>query len=113
MKVKSSSIVVHALVWVLLLVIPYLSTDQVFHLFVPGSGKKYLLLSVALSTVLIVIFYFNYFVLIPRYLLAKKYWFYFLFLLMAITTMFLLSGAIFFFSEFNPELLAKTNPATG
>lgn len=113
MKVKSFSIVVHALVWVLLLVIPYLSTDQVFDLFVPGSGKKYLLLSVALSTVLIVIFYFNYFVLIPRYLLAKKYWFYFLFLLMAITTMFLLSGAIFFFSEFNPELLAKTNPATG
>ena len=111
MKVKSFSIVVHALVWVLLLVIPYLSTDQVFDLFVPGSGKKYLLLSVALSTVLIVIFYFNYFVLIPRYLLAKKYWFYFLFLLMAITTMFLLSGAIFFFSEFNPEILTKTNPA--
>jgi len=110
MKVKSLTIATHALVWVLLLVIPYISTDQVFNLFVPGSGIKYLLLSVGLSTVLIIVFYFNYFFLIPRYLLAKKYWLYFLLLFLAIAAAFLLSGATFFFSDFNPEALAKRNP---
>ena len=110
MKVKRLTIAIHALVWILLLVIPYISTDQVFNLFVPESGIKYLLLSIALSTVLIIIFYFNYFFLIPKYLLAKKYWLYVLFLLLAIATVFLLSGAIFFFSDFNPDILVKPNP---
>jgi len=110
MKVKPLTIAIHALVWVLLLVIPYISTDQVFNLFVPESGTKYLLLSIALSTILIIIFYFNYFFLIPRYLLAKKYWLYFLSLLLAIATGFFLSVVIFFFSDFNPEMLARLNP---
>src|SRR5688572_26826987 len=110
MKVNRFTIAMHALVWVLLLVIPYVSTDQVFNLFVPGSGIKYLLLSIALSTVLIIIFYFNYFFLIPKYLLVKKYWLYFLFLVLTIVTVFLLAGAIFFFSDFNLEILAKPNP---
>jgi sensor histidine kinase YesM len=111
MKVKPLTIAIHALVWVLLLVIPYVSTDQVFNLFVPGSRIQYLLLSIALSTVLIIIFYFNYFFLIPKYLLVKKYWLYSLFLLLAIATVFLISGALFLISDFNPEILGKTNPA--
>ena len=110
MKVKPFTIAIHALIWVLLLVIPYVSTDQVFNSLDPASDIKYLLLCFTLSTVLIIIFYFNYFFLIPKYLLAKKYWFYFSFLLLAIATVFLLSGAMFFFSDFNPETLAKTNP---
>lgn len=104
MKYKPFTIAIHGLVWVLLLVIPYVSTDQAFNLFVPESGIRYLLLSVALSTVWLIMFYFNYFFLIPKYLLVKKYWLYFLFLLLAIATVFLLSSAIFFFSDFiNPE----------
>jgi len=110
MNVKPFAIAIHALVWVLLLVIPYVSTDQVFNLFVPESGTKYLLLSVALSAVLLIIFYFNYFFLIPKYLLAKKYWLYFLFLLLAIAAVFLFSGAIFYFSDFNPEIFSELNP---
>jgi len=55
-------------------------------------------------------FYVNYLFLIPKYLLKKKYWLYFLFLLLIIATVFLLCGTIFFFSDFNPETLAKTNP---
>lgn len=110
-KVKSFSIAIHALVWALLFVTPYISTDQVFNLLVPGSGIKYLLLSITLSTVLIIIFYFNYFCLIPKYLLAKKYWAYFLFLLLAIATVLLLFGVIFLYSDFNPEALSQTNPA--
>ena len=110
MKVKSFSIAIHVLVWVLLLVIPYISTDQIFNLFLPGSGVKYLLLSIALSAVLIIIFYFNYFFLIPKYLLAKKYWQYFLFLLLAIVAVLFVCAAIVFFSGFKPELLTQ-NPS--
>src|SRR5688572_15430453 len=111
MKAKRVTIAIHALVWVLLMVIPYVSTDQVFSSLDPTSNLKYLLLCFVLSSVLLLIFYFNYFFLIPRYLLTKKYWLYFSFLLMAIVTVFLLSGVIFLFSDFNPEILAKTNPA--
>lgn len=111
MNIKRFTIVTHALVWILLLVIPYVSTDQLFNTLDPSSGKKYLLLCLALSTVLIIIFYFNYFFLIPKFLLTKKYWYYFSFLLLAIVIVFLLSGIIFFYSGFNPEILPKTKPA--
>jgi hypothetical protein len=111
MKVKPFTIAIHALVWVLLLVIPYVSTDQVFNSLDPAYDIKYLLLCFVLSTVLLLTFYFNYFFLIPRYLLEKRYLIYSLFLLLTIATVLFLSGVIFFFSDFNPELLAKTNPA--
>jgi sensor histidine kinase YesM len=111
MKVRPFIIAIHGLVWVFLLVIPYVSTDQVFTLLVPGSDVKYLLLSVALSAVLITTFYFNYFVLLPRYLLPKKYWLYFLFLSLTIATVLALFGAIFLVSDFNAEIATKANPA--
>lgn len=111
MKIKRFTIATHALVWVLLIVIPYVSTDQVFNALDHSSDAKYLLLCLTLSMVLIMIFYFNYFFLIPKYLIAKKYWFYFSFLLLAIVTVFLLSGVMFFFSDFIPEILPKTDPA--
>lgn len=110
MKVKPFSIAIHTLVWVLLLVIPYVSTDQVFRSLDPASDMKYLLQCFALSAVLIITFYFNYYFLIPKYLLKKKYWLYFSFLLLTIAITFLLSGATFFFSDFNPEKLAQKNP---
>jgi hypothetical protein len=110
MKAKRFTFAIHALVWVLLLVIPYASTDQIFTLLDPAYDIKYLLLCLVLSAVLIITFYINYLFLIPRYLLAKKYWLYFSFLFLAIATVFFLSGALFVFSDFNPETLAKTNP---
>jgi hypothetical protein len=110
MKFKPFTIAIHALIWISLLIIPYASTDQVFNSFDPAYDAKYLFLSVALSTVLIAIFYFNYLFLIPAYLLTKKYWRYFSFLLLAITAVFLLFGTLLFFSDFNPEMLAKTSP---
>lgn len=100
----------HALVWVLLLVIPYVTTDQVFNSLASEAGVKYLLLCFSMSTVLIIIFYFNYLFLIPRFLLTQKYWYYFSFLLLAIASVLLLSGVIFFLSDFNPETLSHTNP---
>lgn len=112
MKIKRFAIAVHALVWILLLIIPYVSTDQIFGSLYPESDTKYLLLSVALSAVLLIIFYFNYFLLIPRFLLAKKYWLYCLFLLMAIVTAFLILSAIFSLSDFSSETLAQKHPAS-
>ena len=111
MKVKRLTIAIHTLVWVLLLIIPYISTDQVFNLLDPASDIKYLLLCFSLSSVLLITFYFNYFFLIPKYLFAKKGWLYFLVLLLMIAVVFFLLPVIFIFSSFNPETLAKTNPA--
>ncbi|KAA6335018.1 putative sensor-like histidine kinase [termite gut metagenome] len=110
MKAKRLTIAIHTLVWLLLLVIPYVSTDQVFELLDPDSDIKYLLLCFTLSSVLLVTFYFNYFSLIPKYLFVKKRWIYFLVLLFMIAVVFSLIGIIFVFSGFTPEILAKTNP---
>lgn len=110
MKTKSFTIVMHLLVWVALLIIPYVSTDQVFSSFATEHDIKYLLHCVALSSVLILCFYFNYFVLIPRFLLVKKYWFYFSFLLFIITGVFFFSGFLFFSSDFSPNVLTESNP---
>lgn len=104
MKVKSFAIVIHALVWLFLLVIPYITTDQVFNSLDSAYDVKYLLLCLAISTILIAAFYFNYFFLIPKYLLAKKYWLYFSFLLLTIAAVFLLSVAFFSSSDFSPRI---------
>ena len=109
MKAKRLTIAIHVLVWVLLLVIPYISTDQVFNALDPASDVRYLLHCFVLSSVLISTFYFNYLFLIPAYLLTKKYWIYFSCLFLEIAIVILLSGLIFYFSGFNA--LAKTNPA--
>src|SRR5262249_22931302 len=103
MKVKRITIALHVLVLVLLLVIPYVSTDQVFRTLDPSCDKVYLLLSLGLSTILLSIFYFNYLFLIPRYLLRRKYWQYFSFLLLSIITIFLIAGVFLSLSGFNPE----------
>jgi hypothetical protein len=111
MNIKWFNFAIHALAWVLLLVIPYVSTDQVFSALAPALEIKYILLCLSLSAVLLLTFYFNYLFLIPKYLLPKKYWIYFSFLLLAIATVFALSSSLFLFSDFNPDKLAKTNPA--
>lgn len=107
MKVKPFVFATHLLVWLLLLVIPYVSTDQIFHALDPASDGRYLLLSLALSSVLIIIFYFNYLFLIPRYLLTKKYWIYFFTFLITIIVVFLLSGLLFFHSGFSATLVSN------
>lgn len=97
----------HTLVWVLLLVIPYASTDQIFDSF----DLKYLVLCMALSSVLILIFYFNYYCLIPKFLLPKRYWLYFSLLLVAISAVIFLLSVVFSFSDFRPESLANADPS--
>lgn len=111
MKIKRFTIVSHVLVWVLLLVIPYVSTDQVFNALDPSSEKKYIFLCLALSTVLIIVFYLNHFVLIPRFLHPRRYSIYFSILLVGIIAVFLIAGTIFFYSDLDYILLPQTNPA--
>lgn len=111
MKAKQLTIAVHTLVWLLLLVIPYISTNQVFESLDPASDIKYLLLCFTLSSVLLITFYLNYFFLIPKYLFVKKGWLYSLILLLMIAIVFFLLGTIFVFSGLVHETLAKTGMA--
>ncbi len=110
MKAKRLTIAIHTLVWLLLLVIPYITTDQVFNSLDPAGDIKYLLLCITLSSVLLIAFYFNYFFLIPKYLFAKNGWLYFVVLLLMVATVFLLIGVIFVFSDLSPKALAQVNP---
>ena len=110
-KLNRLAIAAHALVWMLLLVVPYVSTDQIFDALAPGSDRKYLRLCLTVSTALIGIFYINYLLLIPRYLLALKYWQYLAFLLVAIVAVFLLSGLLFLSSDVHNGTSGKTNEA--
>ncbi|MFV0398774.1 MAG: sensor histidine kinase [Bacteroidales bacterium] len=107
MKVKRLTIAIHSIVWLLLLVIPYISTDQVFSTLDSTSDLKYLLQCFVLSCVLLITFYFNYFFLIPKYLFVKNRWFYFFVLLLMITVVFLILAVIFFFNTYE---LTKANP---
>lgn len=110
MKAKRLTIIAHILVWFLLLVIPYISTDQVFTLLDPASEVRYLLLCFSLSSVLLVAFYLNYFFLIPKYLFLKKGLPYILLSLLMVAIVFSLLGVMFFSFDFNPDALANTNP---
>jgi len=100
----------HALVWALLMVVPYFTTDQVFSSLDSTSDTKYLIHSLLLSLVLIVMFYLNYFYLVPKFLLRRKYISYITFLFIAIATVFYISVALFIFSDFNPKILGQINP---
>lgn len=111
MRVKPLTIAAHALIWVLLFVIPYVSTDQVFNSLNSKTDVKYLSLCLSLSSLLIIVFYINYYVLIPRYLLVRKHWQYYIYLFLAIATILIFSGATLVFTDFDPETLAKAKPA--
>lgn len=110
MKAKRLTIAAHILVWLLLLVIPYISTDQIFNTLDPASDVRYFLLCVTLSSVLLITFYGNLFFFIPRFLFAKKSWIYFLILTFMIAAVFFIIGVIFIFSGFAPNALEETDP---
>jgi sensor histidine kinase YesM len=110
MKIKRIKIALHTIIWVMLLLIPYASTDQIFSMFDAASNFKYLLICLALSAFLISIFYFNYLYLIPKYFITKKYLLYIFFLLLAISTIIIPAGLFFYYSDFNINVLSKTTP---
>jgi sensor histidine kinase YesM len=111
MRVNSWSIAAHGLIWVLLFIIPYVSTDQVFNSLDPTAGEEYLTLCITLSTLLLAVFYVNLYLLIPTYLLKRKYWQYFTWLFFAVATVVIFSATTLFFSNFESETLTKAKPA--
>ena len=109
MRAKRLTVAIHALVWLLLLVVPYISTDQIFSLLDPEADVKYLLLCFTISCVLLTTFYINYFFLIPKFLFSKKNWLYILFLLLMIILVLVTPSILFYFSDFNPLKLTDTS----
>jgi LytS/YehU family sensor histidine kinase len=103
------TISIHIVVWVLLLMVPFLSTSQVIKSFALTDGNA-LVPIIILSLFLISIFYFNYFVLIPKFLLLKKYMLYVITLVLSIVTAFVLSGVLFSLFDFDRDNLASINP---
>jgi LytS/YehU family sensor histidine kinase len=109
MKNLFITISIHVIAWGLLLMIPFLSTNQVIKSFAPTDDISFIPI-IILSLFLIVIFYFNYFVLIPKFLLFKKYFLYVITLVLSIVAAFILSGFFFNLFNFNPDSMASINP---
>ncbi len=100
-------IATHVLVWILLLVVPYVSTDQIISILMPESDTKYLLLSLAFSSVLLAVFYVNFYLLIPKFLLTRRYGLFALFLFLAVLAAVFFSSLLFVYYDFGQEILAN------
>jgi len=111
MNTKQLTTAVHLIVWLLLLVIPYISSNQVFESAESNYNLTYLLLCLAMSVILLAAFYLNYFYLIPHYLFSKKRWLYPVVIIPVIAIVFLLLGSIFIISGVVNETLIKTGMA--
>jgi sensor histidine kinase YesM len=73
MKSNLTTISIHIIGWLLLLLMPYITTYQHIKSFAPNMTGISFLPLLFVSAINIVIFYVNYFYLIPRFLFAKKY----------------------------------------
>jgi sensor histidine kinase YesM len=73
MKSNLTTISIHIIGWLLLLLMPYITTYQHIKSFAPNMTGISFLSILFVSAINIVIFYVNYFYLIPRFLFAKKY----------------------------------------
>jgi hypothetical protein len=110
MNLKIGTISIHLIAWVLLFMIPFLSTYQVIKSFAGESESLPMIPMIILSLTLIGIFYLNYFFLIPRYLLKKKYVKYILYFIMAIGCSIIISSIIFTIAGVDPAEIDKNNP---
>lgn len=107
---KFSKISIHAISWILLLVIPYLSTYKTLKSF--NINPKHITYTpiVLMTVTLIALFYINYFYLVPKYLITKKYKQYFLSFIIAAVTHILLGMILFRFLNLNPAFIEKQYP---
>lgn len=110
MNAKQLKIIVHILVWLLLLAMPYISTDQIFESIDSTSGLNYPFLSLGLNFLLLGTFYFNYFVLIPKYLFAERRWRYWEYLGLLIITVCAMMWGVLLITGFTPKVLNNSNP---
>lgn len=110
MTVKKLRVTIHILVWLLLLVIPYISTDQIFESVDSLSELHYPFLCLGLNALLLGAFYFNYYVLIPKFLFSKKKWLYSVTLMGLIIVISFVMCGIFVLTGFTPNTLNNANP---
>ncbi len=110
MKIRFTTISIHALAWALLLIVPFFSTYQVITTFAPSSKGIFAIPIATMSLSLIGIFYFNYFVLIPKFLLPKKYFHYTLTFVCSIAFAILVPGLVFYAFDLGPSQLDEANP---
>ncbi|MDD3320361.1 MAG: histidine kinase [Paludibacter sp.] len=103
MKNLFTTISIHVIAWGMLLMIPFLSIQQVVKSFIPIEENFSLVPVFTLSLLLMVIFYFNYFVLIPKFLLSKKYLLYISTLILSIIAAFIVSGFFLNLVDFNHD----------
>lgn len=110
MKTIVNRIFIHTIVWVLLLLVPFISNYQVVKSVEASAGRFLFSPIFILSFLLIGLFYLNYFLLIPHFLLRKKYVLYILVLLAGIVLTMSLSGSLLYLTGFTPERLLEINP---
>lgn len=110
MKNKFIIISVHVLAWMLLMLVPFLSTYQVLQSLVLDSKELKFIPLLVSGLGFILIFYINYFFLIPRFLFTKKYLKYILLFLGSIVCVLFFVNLVFYYFDFNPEKLEKINP---
>ncbi len=110
MKNKLIIISVHVIAWMLLLLVPFLSTYQVLQsLVLDDKILRYMPIFIS-SLCLIAIFYANYFILIPKFLFTKKYKNYFFSFVGSVILALFFANLIFYLFDFNPQKLEKLNP---
>ncbi len=100
---------INTIVWVLLLVMPYVSTDQIFDTLEFHSHYLYLFQSLSISAILLAAFYLNSLILIPRYLFRKRLK-YVLSLALSAIGVFVLIYLILYLYGYRPEALEKSDP---
>lgn len=110
MNARQLRIIMHVLVWLLLLVMPYISTDQIFESVDSTSGLNYPFLCLSLNSLLLGAFYFNYYILIPKYLFSEKKWRYLGTLIVLIIVVCTIMWSIFITTGFTPKILDNSNP---
>lgn len=101
---------IHIIAWLLLLLVPYLSSAQVIRSFLPDYKGLPLAPLFILSILTISIFYLNYYLLIPRFLLKNRLLRYIFMLLAVVLGAFILSSLYFYFLGMHPKKLAALSP---
>ncbi len=110
MKNRISTISVHIIAWVLLLLVPYLSVFQVLKSVSKDAHHIPYMPIIVQSLVLISLFYLNYYIFIPKYLLKKKYGRYAIIFISTAIAAILLAGLVFYIFNVNPDRLEKEFP---
>jgi LytS/YehU family sensor histidine kinase len=103
-------IALHVLVWVLILVVPFISISESIR---EIGGFDFVFSYVPIFTMsifLILIFYINYFILIPRYLLRQRYLRFTMLLLLLLGSSLGISALILNQFQFSPEYIRTINP---